>query len=69
MTLLKQSVICGGFVNGNGTKTLAFAAHGGFGGQEIAIHTGYFDASNNFVDDNLGFGGTRSMMVEIRVYP
>ena len=62
------SVLCGGFSSGHGTKTFAFGSHGANSGQTITINTGYFDGSNDFINSDIGFGGTNSMIVEIRVY-
>jgi hypothetical protein len=62
------AVICGGFRNSLGGKFAAFGYHGDNGGQSIQINTGAFDPSGTFVASNLGFGGTNSMLVEVRVY-
>ena len=62
------TVICGGFVNSAGGKFAAFGHHGADGGQTIQINTGSFDPTGTFVASNLGFGGTNSMIVEVRVY-
>lgn len=62
------AVICGGFRNGLGGKFAAFGYHGDNGGQSIQINTGAFNPTGTFVASNLGFGGTNSMIVEVRVY-
>ena len=61
-------VICTGFKNGSTNYGTAFGSHGNFSGQTIDISTGYFSEGGSFVRTDLGFGGTNSIIVEVRVF-
>ena len=57
-------IIPGGFNNGNGYGV----SWGVPFGQQAIIRTAYYDETNQLVYTDLGFGGTNSMIVELRVF-